>query len=152
MDSPVPPPVPATQAAVLPQASKVSNLNGILLVVASCILLVAAVIFMVTRLNGGGITGTWVISEVEMNGVLLSVEDAEAMSGQTFDVSFEFMRDGQVNAIVNMGGSEDGATGDYDVNGNEVAVTFDGDTQIMTLEDGKLSVEQGGAMMILEKK
>jgi hypothetical protein len=71
------------------------------------------------------------------------------MTGQEEEVSvtFYFTADGKVTGDMN----GNTAQGTYKVEGANVSVTIDGTTLAMTLEDGKLTMEQQGVKMIMVK-
>ena len=91
------------------------------------------------------ITGTWIGTEINANGVIY----------QLADYSFTFNPDGSLAAFMkDQEGNTDEAQGTWSLNGDKVTVAIDSDTEEMTIADGKLNYgsPDGSITIILSRE
>ena len=105
--------------------------------------------------NGGGdpIVGKWKLNSVDIGGVEMSLEDVAKMAGSAgtelgdMDVTFDIKADGTLTGNA-MGET---AEGTWTKNGDTYTLTIQGSDQEVSLDGGKLIIEQDGMKMILTK-
>lgn len=97
---------------------------------------------------GGGsveeeIIGTWIVDAEKSD-----LGDMDGMEGMVEMITFTFEEDGKGNMAVL--GQEMELT--YEINGDAVSITIEGDAQEFKYDDGSLIAEVDGDKMVLKKK
>jgi hypothetical protein len=112
-------------------------------------LLLALIMVCATMLTACGgssskVIGTWELTSAMSEGI----ETVDQVKESGFDMSFEFKDD---KAVLFLGGEKQGEL-DWEEDGDKITVS-DGTTElVLTLTDGKLTMEESGATMVFEKK
>lgn len=97
--------------------------------------------------SGDAIVGKWTATEVNVSGITMNLNDFAEQFDQEFDVTFDFKADGTFTGEA-MGQT---ASGTWTNENGTYNVTIDGETQQMTLSDGKLSMTISGVTVIMTK-
>lgn len=119
-------------------------------------LLVLTLLMALAACGGGGsaLAGKWKMTEVELNGVKMSLADAVKLSGQEVSVDMSLEADGKFTFTMKIGSTERSATGTYKEEGNTLTLTAENEKEPMELKkDGsQLVIDQSGTKMYLDKQ
>lgn len=111
------------------------------------------VVFALTACGSGSKAdpneGNWEATKIAAGGLEVDLAEFEKTMGQEMNISINFKADGTLTADA-MGETSDGEWKAKD--GGKYDVTMDGQTEEVTLADGKLTLEIEGAACIFEKK
>ncbi len=119
------------------QGAKPKRTGAFAALAASIAALLGALAFGLSQLDvfSVGIVGTWELVELEIGGETLSAEESEEEYGELLSaIKYEFKDNGEFLSILGDLDTE----GTYEVDGSDILVTIDDDTQTLTLEGGRL--------------
>lgn len=107
--------------------------------------------------SGSKFSGTYKLESIEQAGISMNVDEfikqmSELMGEDVdFDMSLTINDDGSLKMTANMFGESEDAEGTWEADGDNLNLTIDGDTQVATYKDGKISMEAEGMHVVFAK-
>ena len=101
--------------------------------------------------------GTYKMESIEEAGELVKVQDyideLEELLGEEveFSMTLTLGSDGSFKMASNILGETEEAEGSWTADGDKLKLTIDGETEVATYEDGKLTMEMDGTHLIFAK-